>query len=159
MLQLLIAEPDQRFERGLVAEPMIAAQFKDLGIDKTLDQAEHVGVGAALDLAEIALLFRSEEGQRARQGEAVGEKLVREIEPPATDASKPLGRGSIHRSNSCCGMASNGHRPQHRRRKFEPACERAWKVAEQTWLAAIGSFPPTRPPSTMIVDANSHRPP
>src|SRR5215469_3490861 len=136
MLQLLIAEPYQRFERGLVAEPMIAAQLKDLGIDKTLDQAEHVGVGAALNLAEIALLFRSEEGERARQGEDVREKLICEIEPPATDdvgldvpanslgggnaAGKPLGWGSVHRSNSCCGMASNGHRPQHRRREFAP---------------------------------------
>src|SRR6516164_1786709 len=93
---------------------MIAAQLKDLGIDKTLDQAEHVRVGAALDLAEIALLFRSEEGERACQGQAVRQKLVREIKPPATDdvgldvpanslgggnaVGKPLGRGSIHRS-------------------------------------------------------------
>ena len=76
MLQLLVAEPDQRFERDLVAEPMVAAQLQDLGADKALDQPEHVGVGAALDLAEIALLVRREEVERARQGKPVGQELV-----------------------------------------------------------------------------------
>ena len=51
VLQLLVAEPDQRLERNLVAEPVILAQFQDLGIDEALDQPEDIGVGAALDLA------------------------------------------------------------------------------------------------------------
>ena len=51
MLQLFIAEPDQRLKRDLVAKPMITAQFKNLRVDETLDQPKNVGVGAALDLA------------------------------------------------------------------------------------------------------------
>ncbi len=58
MLQLLVAEPDQRFERNLIAEPVVAAQLQHLGADKAFDQSEHAGVGAALDLAEIPLLLR-----------------------------------------------------------------------------------------------------
>src|SRR5437764_4083322 len=155
MLQFLFAEPDQRFERGLVAEPMIAAQLEDLGIDETLDEAEHVGVGAALHLTEIAMVVGREERECARQRKPVREKFVGEIEPPAADdvgldvpanplggsdaAGKPLCRGSVHDLHSSCGMASNGHRPKHRPREFAPACERAWKVAEPTW------FPDSRP--------------
>src|SRR4029077_12548815 len=54
-------------------------------------------------------------------------------------------------------MAWNGHQPQHRRREFAPACERAWKVAEQTWLATIGALLQTRSISTTIVDGDLRR--
>ena len=50
MLQLLIAEPDQRLERNLVAEPVIVAQFQDLGVDEAFNQSKDVGIGTALDL-------------------------------------------------------------------------------------------------------------
>ena len=56
VLQLLVAEPDQRLERHLVAEPVVVADLEHLGVDEALDQPEHVGVGAALDLADEALL-------------------------------------------------------------------------------------------------------
>ena len=52
VLQLLVAEPHQRLERHLVAEPVIVAQFQDLGVDEALHQSEDVRVGAALDLAD-----------------------------------------------------------------------------------------------------------
>ena len=58
MLQFLVAEPDQRLERELVAEPIVAADFQDLGGDEPLDQPEHLGVSAPLDLADEALLIR-----------------------------------------------------------------------------------------------------
>ena len=113
MLQLLVAEPDQRFERDLVAEPMIAAQLQHLGADKAFDQPEHVGVGAALHLAEIPPLLRRKEMPACRQGEPVGQEFVGEIEPAAADdvgldvpadpfragdtAGEPLARCCVHR--------------------------------------------------------------
>ena len=57
MLQLLVAEAHQGLERNLIAEPVIAAQFQNLGIDEALDQPEDIGVGAALDLAHEPLLI------------------------------------------------------------------------------------------------------
>ena len=56
VLQLLVAEPNQRLERDLVAEPMIFAEFQDLGINETLDKSKDIGVGATLDLAHEALV-------------------------------------------------------------------------------------------------------
>ena len=56
VLELLVAEAHQRLERVLVAQPMIAADLEQLGCDETLDEAEDVGIGAALDLAGKALL-------------------------------------------------------------------------------------------------------
>ena len=51
----LVAEPDQGFERDLIAEPVFITQFENLGIDEALDQPEHIGVGAALNLADEPL--------------------------------------------------------------------------------------------------------
>ena len=56
VLQFLVGEAHEGFERDLVAEPVLPAHLEDLGADEALDQAEDVGVGAALDLAEVALL-------------------------------------------------------------------------------------------------------
>src|SRR6516225_8785822 len=58
VLQLLIAEPHQRFERNLVAECVIAAQLQDLGVDKPLDQPKDIGVSASLNLAHKASFIR-----------------------------------------------------------------------------------------------------
>ena len=55
VLQLLVAESNQRLERNLVAEPVIVAEFQNLGIDETLDQTKDIGVSAALDLAHEPL--------------------------------------------------------------------------------------------------------
>ncbi len=57
VLQLLVAEPNQRLERNLVAETVILAQFKDLGSDEALDQPKDIGIGAALDLAHKPLFI------------------------------------------------------------------------------------------------------
>ena len=70
VLQLLVAEPDQRLERDLVAEPVIVAQFKDLGVDEALDQPKDIGVGAALDLAHEPLFIGRQGGERHRPGKA-----------------------------------------------------------------------------------------
>ncbi len=59
VLQLLVGEAHQRLERHLVAEPVVAADLEDLGADEALDQREHVGVGAALDLRQEPLLARA----------------------------------------------------------------------------------------------------
>jgi hypothetical protein len=49
VLQFLVAEPHQRLERDLVAEPVIVAQLEHFGVDEALDQAKDIGVGAAPD--------------------------------------------------------------------------------------------------------------
>ena len=85
MLQLLVAEPDQRFERDLITEPVIAAQLQHLGADKALDQSEHAGVGATLYLAEIPLFLRRQGNHSPDEGEPVGQEFVGEIELAATD--------------------------------------------------------------------------
>jgi hypothetical protein len=63
VLQFFVGEAHQRLERDLVAEPVVAALLEDLGADETLDQAEDVGVGAALDLRQQAALAGIEERQ------------------------------------------------------------------------------------------------
>ena len=66
VLELLVGEAHEGLERHLVAHPVVAAHLEDLGADEALDEAEHVGVGAALDLAEEALLGPGEEGEARR---------------------------------------------------------------------------------------------
>ena len=58
VLQLLVAEPHQRLQGHLVAEPVVVADLQHLGGDEALDQPEDVGVGPPLDLADEALLVR-----------------------------------------------------------------------------------------------------
>jgi hypothetical protein len=84
VLDLLVAEAHQRLERQLVAQRVLAADLEQLGGDEAFDQAEHVGVGAALDLADEAPLgFRQR--QVADQREAVGEVLAFGVELAAAN--------------------------------------------------------------------------
>ena len=76
VLELLVAEAHQRLERDLVAEPVVAAHLEHLGGDEALDQAEYVGVGAALDLAQQALLVRGEEVEAIDLRQPVGQELL-----------------------------------------------------------------------------------
>ena len=98
VLQLLVAEPNQRLERNLVAEPVIVAQFEDLGIDEALDQPEDIGVGAALDLAHEPLFVGRQGRERIGQGKPVRKELVGGIEAAPPDyvlvdvPAHPLGR-------------------------------------------------------------------
>ena len=85
VLQLLVGEPDQRFERDLVAERVVAAELGGLGADEALDQGEHVGVGAALDLRQQARLGRLQEGELVDLRQAVGQELLAEVEAAAAD--------------------------------------------------------------------------
>ena len=80
VLEFLVGEAHQRFERDLVAEPVLAADLQHLGADEALDQAEDVGVGAALDLAREALLGRRQEGQLVDLRKAVGQEFLPEVE-------------------------------------------------------------------------------
>ena len=98
VLQLLVAEPDQRLERNLVAEPMIVAQFQDLGVDESLDQPKDIGVGAALDLAREPLFISRQGRERIGERQPVRQELVGGIEAAPPDdvlvniPSHPLGR-------------------------------------------------------------------
>ena len=98
VLQLLVAEPYQRLERNLVAEPVILAQFQDLCIDEALDQTKDIGVGAALDLADKPLFIGRQGRERIRQRKSVRKKLVGGIEVAPPDhilvdvPTHPLGR-------------------------------------------------------------------
>lgn len=66
-------------ERNLVAERVLAAHLEQLRGDEAFDQAEHVGVSAALDLAHQALVGLAER-QLADQRQAVGQVLGVEAE-------------------------------------------------------------------------------
>ena len=76
MLQLLIAEPDQRLERNLVAEPVIVAQFQDLGVDEAFNQSKDVGIGTALDLTHEPLFVGRQGGEDVGQGQPIRQELV-----------------------------------------------------------------------------------
>src|ERR1700746_653200 len=98
VLQLLVAEPYQRLERNLVAEPVILAQFQDLGIDEALDQTKDIGVGAALYLTDEPHFIGRQGRERIRQRKPVWKKLVGGIETAPPDhilvdvPTNPLGR-------------------------------------------------------------------
>ncbi|MDT4870863.1 hypothetical protein FQZ97_1059600 [compost metagenome] len=80
MLQLFVGEAHDGFQRGLVAEPVVAAYLQHLRADEALDQAEHVGVGAALHLAQESVLGRAQEGQFVGQRQTVGQEGVGQVE-------------------------------------------------------------------------------
>ncbi len=85
VLQLLVCEAHQRLELGLVAEPVVAAHLQDLGADEALDEPEHVGVGAALDLGELPPLVRAQESELVDLGNAVRQELPRKIKFASAD--------------------------------------------------------------------------
>ena len=65
MLQLLIAESDQRLECNLVAEPVIVAQLQDLGVDEAFNQSKDVGISTTLDLTHEPLFVGRQGGESA----------------------------------------------------------------------------------------------
>ena len=85
MLELLVAEADQGFERRLVPEPVIAAHFEHLRVDEALDQTEQVGVGAALHLAQQAALGLTKETELIDFRQSTGEEPLCKVELPAAD--------------------------------------------------------------------------
>lgn len=98
MLQLLITEPNQRLERDLVAEPVLVAQFQNLGIDEALNQPKDIGVGAPLNLAHKPLFISREACESVGQREPVRKELVGGVEAATSDyivlnvPAHPLGR-------------------------------------------------------------------
>ena len=97
VLDLLVREAHQRFERVLVVEHVSAALVEHLGADEALDQAEDVGIGAALDLAEQPCIVRGEKGEpihaaTARRAGTCGEVEVAVPQQVAIDL--PFGLSS-----------------------------------------------------------------
>jgi hypothetical protein len=84
VLDLLVAEPHQGLQRILVAQRVLPAHVDQLGGDEAFDQAEDVGVGAALDLAHEAHLGRRKR-QLACQRQTVGQVLPGSVEAPPLD--------------------------------------------------------------------------
>ena len=82
MLQFLVTEPHKRLERGLVSEPVIAADLEHLCVDVPLDEAEHIRIGATLYLAEIALLAVGQEGELLHFGKSVRQEFMSRVEGP-----------------------------------------------------------------------------
>src|SRR5690606_38192715 len=85
MLQFLVGETDQRLERRLVAEPVIATHFEHLRADEPFDEPEHVGVGAPLHLAEETLLLDVENVDFVDARQAVGQVLQVRLEEAVAD--------------------------------------------------------------------------
>lgn len=125
MLQFLVAEPDQRLERDLVAEPMIAAQLQNLGVDVALDEPEHVGVGASLHLAEVPFLVRREGIEPVGHGQPIGQEFPGEVEPAATnDISFDVPANPLRSGDAACEpLTRNGfHAEISRLREATLAC-------------------------------------
>ncbi len=102
VLDLFVGGAHQRLERLLVAEPVVPAHFQELRADEALDQAEDVGVGAALDLAHQAPSLGVQGAEALDERQAVGQELAAEIEFAAADhvavdvPAHPLGRLDGH---------------------------------------------------------------
>jgi hypothetical protein len=103
MLQFFVAEPDQRLQRDLIAEPVLVAQFKDLGIDEALDQSKHIGIGPALNLTDEALFIGGQRGECVGHRQRVGEKFVGGIETaPPDHVLVDVPADSLGRLNAAC---------------------------------------------------------
>ena len=74
VLELLVAEPNQRLQRNLISEPVIVAQLQHLGVDETLDQPEDVGIGPALDVQHMVEIAWRHDREPPRGAEGSGEQ-------------------------------------------------------------------------------------
>ena len=77
VLELLVGEPDERLQRNLVAEPVVAAHLQDLGADEAFDETEHVGVGPPLNLRQNSPLRGGQDREGTRVRQTVGQELLR----------------------------------------------------------------------------------
>jgi hypothetical protein len=73
VLQLLVGEADERLERDLVAEPMVAADLEDLRAMKRSARPNQVGVACGPDLAQEPSLGGVEETRAARRARVLRE--------------------------------------------------------------------------------------
>jgi hypothetical protein len=71
VLKFFVGEAHDCFERRLIAQPVIATDVQHLCTEESLDEDKHVGVGAALDLAQEAMLGWRQKRQLIGQREAV----------------------------------------------------------------------------------------
>ncbi len=76
VLDLLVREANQPFERELVAKDLCTALLEHLGADEALDQSKDVGVGSALDLAKEARFIPGKRAHAIDQRQSVRQKLV-----------------------------------------------------------------------------------
>lgn len=82
VLYFLRGKSHQCLEGGLVAEGAGTALLKNFGADEPLNQAENIGIGGALDLAQQARLRCGEKRQAIHVRESIGQELAGEIEFP-----------------------------------------------------------------------------
>jgi hypothetical protein len=85
VLDLLVAEPHQPFERHLVAQAVAHRHLQRLSADEALQQPEDAGIAAALHVAHRALLLGRQERQVVDLGEPVREEFAAEIEGAAAE--------------------------------------------------------------------------
>jgi hypothetical protein len=80
VFEFVVGETDQCLHRVLVVERMRTALVQHLGADEAFDEAEDVGIGAALDLAQEPGVLCREERDRVHAREARGEEVAGEVE-------------------------------------------------------------------------------
>ena len=85
VLELLVAEADQRLQRGLVAEPVVTADLENLGVDEAFHEPEQERVGSTLHLREQARFGLGEKGEVIDLGKAVRQEALRQVELPSTN--------------------------------------------------------------------------
>src|SRR5262249_49515312 len=120
---------------------------------EALDQPEHIGVGAALYLAEIGPFLRREEIKPPHEGKPVGQELAGTGEPATANdigldvpanalragnaAGKPLARNGVGSIRHPKLLLGTGHGWPHRTDNPSLPCARAlewaWKVAVEAW--------------------------
>ena len=88
---------------------MVPAELEDLGADEAFDQAEHVGVGPPLDLAQPPLVVIIQEIELAGQAEAVRQILLgkRQASPP-DDIGVDVPADTLGSGNAARVGAGNG---------------------------------------------------
>jgi hypothetical protein len=83
MLDLLVPEAHEGFERHLVAQIVIARLLEHVRADEALHQPEEIGIRAALHVAQGAALRVRQEHELVDHREAIGKELVVEVEHAA----------------------------------------------------------------------------
>ena len=85
MFQLFVAKTDEAFQRNLISQPVVAADFKDFCIDEAFDQTEDVCIRAALDLTQESLFRGRQEIDLVDVGQTVGEEFVGSVKRASPD--------------------------------------------------------------------------
>jgi hypothetical protein len=57
LMLLFIGEPNQCFQRHVVAEKVVAAEVQDQRVHEALNQTKDIGAATPMNLTEVSLLF------------------------------------------------------------------------------------------------------